>query len=298
MQLPTRISFFEASARKRVAGLVDPGSFREILPPQDRVVSPHLGLFDAPVSFDDGAIIGEATLQGQPIFIFAQEGKFRGGSLGEVHASKIVGLLRRAAQRKPAAVVGLLDSGGVRLEEANAGEIGSTEIMRAIFETQRAGVKVIGVIGGSCGCFGGSSILASCCDALVASEEGRLSVSGPEVIETIMGVEAFDSRDRALVWRTTGGKNRFLFGKVQCLVTDHLPNFRAAVAELLTPRQPLDAASLRAEWTKLKKRLDTFGHESDAREIWKKMGLDADRVPEMTAAELTEAARALSLPAA
>lgn len=291
MSLPHHISYLEATARQRIAGLVDSGSFREILPPQERRVSPHLGLFDAPVSFDDGAVIGEATINGKEVFVFSQEGKFRGGSLGEVHASKIVGLLLRAAQKKPAAVVGLFDSGGVRLEEANAGEIGATEIIRAIFEVQRAGVPVIGLIGGSCGCFGGASIVSCCCDVLIASEEGRLSVSGPEVIETIMGVEAFDSRDRALVWRTTGGKNRFLFGKVARLVDDHIPAFREAVSEFLVPHQPVTLDLLRDEQRKLQVRLDLYGKDSDAREIWKKMGLDAAQVPEMTAEQLTAAAK-------
>lgn len=289
MKLAPHISFLEASARQRIAGLLDPGSFCEILPPTLQRISPHLGLFDAPVSFDDGAVIGEGTLDGKPVFIFAQEGKFRGGSLGEVHAAKITGLLLRAAAKKPQAVIGLFDSGGVRLEEANAGEIGSTEIMRAILEAQRAGVPVIGLIGGSCGCFGGAGITSSCCDALIASEEGRLSVSGPEVIETVMGVEAFDSRDRSLVWRTTGGKNRFLFGKVVTLVEDHIPAFRAAASALIKPSVPLSLDGLRAERSRLAKRIDDYGACTDAKQVWTKMGLPADQVPEMSAAELTAA---------
>lgn len=289
MKLTPRISFYEASARQRVAGILDPGSFREILPPTEQRISPHLGMFGAPVAFDDGVVVGEGTLDGKEVYIFAQEGKFRGGSLGEVHAAKITGLLRRAAVRKPSAVIGLFDSGGVRLEEANAGEIGSTEIMRAILEVQRAGVPVIGLLGGSCGCFGGSGITSSCCDVLIASEEARLSVSGPEVIETVMGVEAFDSHDRALVWRTTGGKNRFLFGKVVTLVDDHIPAFRAAAAGLIKPSEPLTVEGLRAERTRLAQRIDGYGSCTDARQIWQKMGLDADRVPDMTAAELTAA---------
>ena len=290
MKLPARISFFEATARKRLAGLIDPGTFHEILPPEARRISPHLGHFNAPVSFDDGVVIGEAEIDGKKVFVFAQEGKFRGGSLGEVHASKIVGLLKRAQRDKPVAVIGLFDSGGVRLEEANAGEIGATEIIRAILDVRDAGVPVIGLIGGSCGCFGGASIISSCCDVLIGSEEGRLSVSGPEVIETIMGVEAFDSRDRALVWRTTGGKNRFLFGKFARLVEDHIPEFRAAVIDFLKPVTSDSAASLRAELKNLQSRLDLFGKETDARDIWTKMGLDAAKVPDMTAEELTKAA--------
>lgn len=289
MKLAPRISYYEASARQRVAGILDQGSFREILPPTEKRISPHLGMFNAPVAFDDGVVIGEGTLDGKRVFIFAQEGKFRGGSLGEVHASKITGLLRRASVEKPAAVLGLFDSGGVRLEEANAGEIGSTEIMRSIFEAQKAGVAVIGLLGGSCGCFGGSGITSSCCDALVASEEARLSVSGPEVIETVMGVEAFDSRDRALVWRTTGGKNRFLFGKVTTLVDDHIPAFRAAASALVAPSEPLSLEKLRAERARLANRIEAYGSCTDAHQIWQKMGLSPDHVTEMTAAELTSA---------
>jgi malonate decarboxylase beta subunit len=193
--------------------------------------------------------------------------------------------------RKPSAVIGLFDSGGVRLEEANAGEIGSTEIVRAIFEAQAAGVPVIGVIGGSCGCFGGASIISCCCDALLGSEEGRLSVSGPEVIETIMGVEAFDSRDRALVWRTTGGKNRYLFGKFSRLVNDHIPDFRSALMGMMAPRVPESAASLRRNLEHLQSRLDLYGKDTDARQIWAQMGFDAVQVPEMSAAELEAAAK-------
>lgn len=293
MKMVPRISYFEATARQRVAGLLDEGSFREILPPTARRTSPHLGLFDAPVSFDDGVVIGEGTIGGKAVYVFAQEGKFRGGSLGEVHAAKITGILLRAAARKPAAVIGLLDSGGVRLEEANAGEIGATEIMRAILEVRRAGIPVIGLVGGSCGCFGGAGILTSCCDALVASEEGRLSVSGPEVIETVMGVEAFDSRDRALVWRTTGGYNRFIFGKVTVLVDDHIPAFRDAVSGLIRPAKPLTVEGLRADRSRLAVRIENFGDYRDARQIWEKLGLAADRVPDMTAAELTTARAAL-----
>ncbi len=223
-----RQSFYDATARDRVAHLFDAGSFREFLPPTLKRVSPHLGHFNVPVEFDDGVIVGEAKVNGTAVLAFAQEGRFSGGALGEVHASKIVGLLRRAMRDKPAAVVGLLDSGGVRLQEANVGEIGATEIMRSAFDARAAGVRVIGLIGGVCGCFGGMGIASCCLDTLIASEHGRIGVSGPEVIETNVGVQEFDSRDKALVWRTTGAKNRLLFGIVSRLVEDHIPDFRGA----------------------------------------------------------------------
>ncbi len=296
MNPASHISYLEATARQRIAGLLDPASFHEFIPPTLKRISPHLGLFDAPVAFDDGAIIGEGRLDGKEVYVFAQEGKFRGGSLGEIHSAKITGLLKRAAQRKPSAVIGLFDSGGVRLEEANAGEIGATEIIRAIFDAQEAGAPVIGLLGGSTGCFGGASIMSCCCDTLIASEEGRLSVSGPEVIETVMGVEAFDSRDRALVWRTTGGKNRFLFGTVAELVEDHIPAFRNAVIRAMTGQKPLRPAELKQDLDRLKKRIEAYGEYSDASQIWQKMGFAADKVSEMSPQELTaEKARLVKL---
>jgi malonate decarboxylase beta subunit len=184
-------------------------------------------------------------------------------------------------------VIGLFDSGGVRLEEANAGEIGATEIIRGIFDAQKAGIPVIGLLGGSTGCFGGASIMGCCCDTLIASEEGRLSVSGPEVIETVMGVEAFDSRDRALVWRTTGGKNRLLFGTVVEIVDDHIPAFHDAVIRAITAEKPLRAAALKQDLEHLKKRIEAYGDCSDATQVWRKMGLAAEKVAEMSPQELT-----------
>ncbi|MDD5298425.1 MAG: carboxyl transferase domain-containing protein, partial [Rhodocyclaceae bacterium] len=118
-----RHSYYEASGRERLRAVVDPGSFREFLPPAARVVSPHLPLLDQPVAFDDGVAIGEATLEGAPILVASQEGGFLGGAIGEVHGAKLVGLIERARATRPAAVLFLFDSGGVRLHEANAGLI-------------------------------------------------------------------------------------------------------------------------------------------------------------------------------
>jgi malonate decarboxylase beta subunit len=291
MSRTRRQSFFDASARNRIAGLFDEGSFREFVPPTLKQVSPHLAHFNIPCSFDDGAVVGEAALEGTHVLVFAQEGRFMGGALGEVHASKIVGLLRRACRDKPKAVVGLLDSGGVRLQEANVGEIGADEIIRAAFDARAAGTRIVGLIGGVCGCFGGMGIISCCLDALIATEHGRIGVSGPEVIETNVGVQEFDSRDKALVWRTTGAKNRYLFGIISRLVEDHVPDFRAALVDYLkSPAQPFtsDLPPLEAAVSALRQRLESFGSKRDACEIWKAQGIaDPSQVPEMTPAELT-----------
>jgi acetyl-CoA carboxylase carboxyltransferase component len=71
-------SYYEASARERVAGILDADSFREILPPTLRIVSPHLEALDLPAAFDDGIVIGSGMLDGKPVLIAAQEGEFMG----------------------------------------------------------------------------------------------------------------------------------------------------------------------------------------------------------------------------
>src|SRR6188768_780493 len=120
--LATQDSWFEAGARQRVAALVDPGSFMEFIGPEQRETSPHLGLFDLPVEFDDGILVGAARMAGEPILVAAQEGRFMGGAFGEVHGAKLTGLLRAAALLKRDVLIAF-DTGGVRLQEANAGEL-------------------------------------------------------------------------------------------------------------------------------------------------------------------------------
>ncbi|ADJ64178.1 biotin-independent malonate decarboxylase subunit beta [Herbaspirillum seropedicae] len=288
-------SYLEATARERILAVLDAGSFEELLPPAQRVVSPHLGQLDAPVSFDDGVIIGAGRLDGQAVMAAAQEGGFMGGAVGEVHGAKLVGLLRRAVVKQAAGVILLLETGGVRLHEANAGLIAVSEVMRAVLETRAAGIPVIVLVGGANGCFGGMGIVARCANTVIMSEEGRLAMSGPEVIETANGVEEFDSRDRALVWRTTGGKHRYLIGDCQQLVSDDTAAFRAAaIAALAQVSAPqLTLAALEAEQEMLRRRIATFGLADDPMDIWAELGVPRpDSVPMLEADAFTAMAQA------
>lgn len=274
------ISYVECAARERLAHIVDPGSFHEWLPPAERLTSPHLAQLGVPTAFDDGVAIGRATLAGRTIFIAAQEGEFMGGGVGEVHGAKLVGLLRRALRAqgsdRPVAVVLLAESGGVRLHEANAGLIAVSEVMRALLDVRAAGIPVIVLIGGANGCFGGMGIVARCADHVVMSDIGRLAMSGPEVIEASHGVDEFDARDRALVWRTTGGKHRWLCGDCDALVDDDVASFRAAAIEALAHSQPVSLTLLEAEHALLDKRLHLLDTESggdDAVALWARLGV-------------------------
>jgi malonate decarboxylase beta subunit len=291
------VSWYEASARERVRLFLDVHSLQEIIGPEKREISPHLRIFNLPEQFDDGMIVGRGLLDGQKVFVAAQEGRFMGGAIGEVHGAKLTGLLRAVRDAPSIPLVILFDTGGVRLQEANAGELAIAEIMRALIEARTAGAQVVGLIGGRAGCYGGGGLIASCCSALAVSEHGRISVSGPEVIETNRGVEEFDSKDRALVWRTMGGKHRRLIGGADMFVDDTIESFRVAALHLIRCSSEFDTGVLESEHLRLNQRLQQFGLCTDAIEIWRAAGIkDAEAVPGMATDDFTALANKIRGP--
>ena len=284
---PHEADWYEASARERVTGLLDANSFVEFLGPEQRAMSPHLAQFGLTGAFDDGIVVGRGRLDGQEVLVAAQEGWFMGGAFGEVHGAKLVGLLRAAradvGPSGPRAVLLLLDTGGVRLQEANAGELAISEVIRAIVEARSAGVPVLALIGGRAGAFGGGGIVTACCSRIVVSEHARVSVSGPEVIETNKGVEEFDSKDRALVWRVCGGRTRYLVGGADRYVKGSIRDFRDAAIALIPQAPPFDLPTLEAEQRRLTERLQQFGDSRDAPEIWSQAGVSQpERIPDIS----------------
>lgn len=272
-------SYREAQARARLEALFDKATFQEWVSPLERLTSPHLASLGAPVSFDDGVVVGEGLVATKQVVAIAQEGLFNGGAVGEVHGAKIRGALLKAIEMKAQYVIFLVDSGGVRLHEANAGLIAISEIMRALFLVQEAGIPVIALVGGSCGAFGGMGIVTRLCDVVIMSEEGRMGLSGPEVIETVKGVDEFDAKDRALVWRVTGGKIRRTLNEAQVLVEDSLASFRSALVELLdqgVTGKTLSLAELQQEHAKLVQRAELNPAIRDGAQVWRAMGIEED----------------------
>jgi len=144
------------------------------------------------------------------------------------------------------------------------------------------------LIGGANGCFGGMGIVARCADQIVMSDVGRLAMSGPEVIEASHGVDEFDSRDRALVWRTTGGKHRWLVGDCDVLVEDDVAAFREAAIAALDGSRPVTFGALEAEHALIGARMALLAPSVDGDEaiaLWSCLGIaDAARVPELDVA--------------
>ncbi len=227
-------SFIELGARQRAKAILDSGSFREILGPFDGVESPWLEPQGIVPQSDDGMVIAKGTIQGKNAVVVAIEGSFQGGSMGEVSGAKMAAAIDLAAEDclagKPTTVVLCLETGGVRLQEANLGLASIADIHAAIVRAREV-TPVIGVIAGTVGCFGGMSIAAALCSYLVVTKEARLGLNGPQVIEQEAGIREYNSKDKPFIWQMTGGEVRSRCGFVDKLVKDDVPEIRKAVEE-------------------------------------------------------------------
>ncbi|BBH45987.1 biotin-independent malonate decarboxylase subunit beta [Pseudomonas sp. KU43P] len=229
-------SFVELGARQRARALLDPGSFRELLGPFERLMSPWLPRQGIVPQADDGVVIAKGRLQGRNTVIAAIEGAFQGGSMGEVGGAKIAGALELAIEDNrngiPTCAVLLLETGGVRLQEANLGLAAIAEIQAAIVEL-RAYQPVVGLVAGSVGCFGGMSIAAGLCSHLLVTREARLGLNGPQVIEQEAGIAEYDAKDRPFIWSLTGGEQRHASALVDGYVADDVDSIRQQLLQLL-----------------------------------------------------------------
>lgn len=225
-------SYSELDARGRARALLDAGTFRELIDPFERIESPHLPPQGIVPQSDDGLVVARGRIGGGEAVVLGVEGNYQGGSIGEVNGAKIAGslelALRDAKNGRIVRPVLLLDTGGIRLQEANLGILAISEIHAAIIAL-REYVPVVGVIAGRIGCFGGMGIAAALCSVLIGSEIGRLGLNGPEVIEQEAGIGEFDAKDRARVWATIGCRARFARDGIDVMVDDDVAAIAAAV---------------------------------------------------------------------
>ena len=246
--LPDAIT--ELSARDRARAILDNGSFRELLGPFDRLESPHLAPQGIVPQSDDGAVVAQGTIDGERAVVVALDGKFQGGGIGEVNGAKLAASLELAArdweQGTPIRPVILLETGGIRLQEANLGLLAIADIHAAIVRLRRY-TPVVGVIAGMVGCFGGMGIAAGLCTDVVMTRQGRLGLNGPEVIEQEAGVDELDSQDRALIWSMIGGEQRTAVGLADRLVEDDAAAVRDAVRAVFKAGPAGDPRSARIE---------------------------------------------------
>ena len=241
-----RQSFIELDARARAQSLMDSGSWRELVGPFDRVESPWLPKQGIAPQFDDGCVVLKGTIADMAAVVIALEGGFQAGSMGEVSGAKMTAALDLATKDsengKQTAAVLLLETGGVRLQEANLGLAAIAELLASLLAL-RQHAPIITVIAGTVGCFGGMSLAAGLSSYIIMTPEARLGLNGAEVIEQESGIEEFDSSDRALIWAVYGGEQRVAMGVADELVTDDASKVAASVREFVKAGLPSEHRS-------------------------------------------------------
>lgn len=168
------------SARERIDLLLDEGTFEEL----DQLVTHRCRDFgmDGQQIPGDGVITGHGTIDGRPVFVFAQDFTVLGGSLSESNAQKIVKIMDLAL-KVGAPLIGLNDSGGARIQEGVASLAGYADIF--LRNTLASGVvPQISAIMGPCA--GGAVYSPAITDFVFMVEStSYMFVTGPEVIRTV-----------------------------------------------------------------------------------------------------------------
>lgn len=229
------VSIVESKARERALLLLDEGTAHEILGPFDFFESPHLEAQNIVPQSDDGMIIMQGTIRGRRSLVISIEGNFQGGGIGEVSGAKFAGALERAFASCEAGEliypVIIYDTGGVRLQEANYGLLSIAEISSAIVALKKY-VPVIGIIPGKVGSFGGMSLTAGLCSALIMTREGRLGMNGPEVVQQEAGIQELNAKQKPFIWKMIGGSMRYNSNLVDAIVEDDVVNYLDTLEDL------------------------------------------------------------------
>jgi acetyl-CoA carboxylase carboxyltransferase component len=166
-------------ARARIDALVDPGSFLE-LGSERRHRANSFGL-DERRPAGDGVVTGTAAVAQRPAYVYAQDRRVLGGSLGEAHADKIARTIDAAA-RGGAPVVGVNDSGGARIQEGVAALDGYGSVFRANV-TASGRVPQLALILGPCA--GGAVYSPALMDFVVMRRDAYMFLTGPRVVKAV-----------------------------------------------------------------------------------------------------------------
>lgn len=183
---PARIATQHAkgklTARERLELLLDPGTFNELEP---YIVNQgdEMGLSTTQYP-GDGVITGYGLIDGRTVYVYAQDFTIYGGTLGEMHSHKICRVLDLAV-RNGAPIIGLLDSGGARIQEGVKSLGGYAEIFRrnALYSGV---IPQISLLLGPCA--GGAAYSPALTDLIIMVEKTSfMFLTGPDVIKAVTG---------------------------------------------------------------------------------------------------------------
>jgi acetyl-CoA/propionyl-CoA carboxylase len=192
------------TARERISLLLDEGSFVEL----DKYITHRSDDPTLPKFYGDGAVTGFGTVNGRQVFIFSFDFTVLGGSLGEMTSKKIAKAMDHAL-KVGCPIIGIIDSGGARIQEGVMSLDGYGEIF--YHNTMASGV--IPQITASIGpCAGGAVYSPAMTDFVVMVENvGQMFVTGPEVVKEVLSQEvSFEELGGARAHATKSGVAHFV----------------------------------------------------------------------------------------
>ena len=194
------------TARERVSLLLDENSFVEV----DSMVTHHYHEFEMQKRkfYTDGVVGGYGTIDGRKIFVFAYDFTVLGGTLSQMGAKKITKLMDHAV-RTGCPIIGIMDSGGARIQEG----IMSLDGFADIFYHNQLASGVVPQITASIGPSAGGSVYSPAMTDFVVMVEkaGTMFVTGPDVVKTVLGEEiSFEDLGGAVTHGTKSGVAHFV----------------------------------------------------------------------------------------
>jgi acetyl-CoA/propionyl-CoA carboxylase len=202
------------TARERIDLLLDEGSFTEI----DALVTHHYYEFDMQNKkfYGDGVVTGYGTISGRKVFLFAYDFTVLGGTLSEMGAKKITKVMEHAT-RAGCPIIGIIDSGGARIQEG----ILSLDGFASIFYHNQLASGVIPQITCSIGPSAGGAVYSPAMTdfVIMVDKIATMFVTGPEVVKTVLGEEvSFDELGGAMSHGKISGVSHFVAkNEYQCM---------------------------------------------------------------------------------
>jgi methylmalonyl-CoA carboxyltransferase large subunit len=169
------------TARERIDGLLDAGSFEELgLFAQHRQTDFGMAGKEAPA---DGVVTGAGSVDGRLVHLASQDFTVLGGSAGEVHSLKVAEVMERAL-KTGSPFVFINDSGGARVQEG----IDSLSGYGRVFYTNVLLSGAVPQISLICGpCAGGASYSPALTDFIIQTRQAQMFITGPGVIKQVTG---------------------------------------------------------------------------------------------------------------
>lgn len=230
------------TARERLALLYDPGTFVEL----DMFVAHRCREFgmEAVEAPGEGVVTGHGRVNGRVVYGFAQDFTVIGGTLGEMHAAKIV-KVQDMAMRAGCPLVGINDSGGARIQEG----VDALDGYGKIFFRNTLASGVIPQISAIMGPSAGGAVYSPALTDFVfmVDQTGQMFITGPQVIKAVTGEEVSSEQlgGAATHNATSGVAHFFAESDEQCVsqiraLLGYLPSNNIDDPPVVPASEPID----------------------------------------------------------